>query len=214
MVNKDYISLQRLHTMEDWIELQSFNSSNLLSEISKFDSDWKKYHPTKKDNNRFGLSVTSLNGDLSGIPDLASLYDYEKDTGIQLHNHDINELTEVYYNSKTLQNILEPYKKWLGRCHFLRLDKGGYFPDHYDINKLDYTFEEIRFVGMVKNTNGNFKWIYDNKVLSLTDGTLYYFNANKRHCVFSMQNNVILLVITLKYDYELFDTLINNAVIK
>lgn len=213
MINKDYISLQRLQSMEDWIELQSFNSSKLLSEIAKFDNDWKPYNFVNP-NNRFSLNITSLDGELSGIEGSGSLYTYEEETGIKLHNHDFNKLTQVYYNSKTLQNILEPYKKWLGRCRFVRIDKGGYFPDHYDTNKLDYTFEEIRFVGMVNNTNSNFKWIYDNKVLSLTDGTLYYFNGSKRHCVFSMRDNVILLIITLKYDYKLFETLLNNAVIK
>ena len=40
--------------------------------------DWVKYNP-RKDINRWGLSITSLDGGITGVPDLDSLYEYNKE---------------------------------------------------------------------------------------------------------------------------------------
>ena len=129
-------ALARLHTMGDWLEMQRFSADNLMKELKQFEDSWKPYN-RKKPNNRFGLSITSLDGGLSGIPDLDSLYEYNKLHNTSIDNQDINKYTEVYENMPTLQKIIKPWKPWLGRCHFLKLNSGGFFPEHYDINKLD-----------------------------------------------------------------------------
>ena len=208
------IAMNRLSMMSDWQELSSFDSRKILKEIEPFKNDWKKYNPKKEGNNRWGLSVTSLDGGLSGVPDLTSLLDYEKQTGITLHNHDLNTPTDVWKNSEELSKLLEPWKKWLTRCHFLRLDKGGYFPDHYDINKHDFGYEEIRFVGFVKANEYSFKWVYDSSIFKGNSGSLWYFNANKRHSVYSTQNGTILLVMCLSFDKELFLKMVDTAKVK
>ena len=162
-MNEDDKALLRLNTMSDWIEFPGFKKDKLLEELKPFDKDWKKYNP-KKPNNRWGLSVTSIDGGLHGIPDLTSLRDYKIQTGQDIHNHDIVVPTDVWKQCPTLQTILEPWAKWLGRCHFLRMDRGSFFPEHFDINKEDYSYDEIRLVGFVKCNEYDFKWIYDDKV--------------------------------------------------
>ena len=213
-MNEDDKALLRLNTMSDWIELNpGFKKDKLLEELKPFENDWKKYNP-KKPNNRYGLSVTSIDGGLHGIPDLTSLRDWEIQTGEQIHNHDINVPTDVYKNCPTLQSILEPWKPWLGRCHFLRMDRGSFFPEHFDINKEDYGYDEVRLIGFVKCNEYDFKWIYDDRVIKGNQGTLWYFNGNKRHSVFSFKDGIILLVMCLKFDKHLFQKMLDYGKVK
>jgi len=213
-MNDDDKALLRLNTMSDWIELNpGFKKDKLLEELKPFENDWKKYNP-KKPNNRYGLSVTSIDGGLHGIPDLTSLRDWEIQTGELIHNHELNVPTDVYKNCPTLQAILEPWKPWLGRCHFLRMDRGSFFPEHFDINKEDYSYDEVRFIGFVKCNEYDFKWIYDDKVIKGNQGTLWYFNGNKRHSVFSFKDGIILLVMCLKFDKHLFQKMLEYGKVK
>ena len=207
-------ALQRLLTMGDWLEMKSFNASILMKDLEDFKTEWKPYNQNKP-NNRWGLSITSLDGLLSGIPDLDSLYEYNKSHNTKITNHDINQYTEVYNKSMELQTIIDPWKKWLGRCHYLKLNSSGFFPEHYDINKLDYSYDEIRLIGFVNNCNkSTMKFIYEDTVLNVSPGSLYYFNANKRHSVFSMADDCIMIVFCLKFDENLFETLLNQYRLK
>ena len=200
----------RLHTMGDWLELQDFDSKQIMRDLDSWKNEWKPYN-RKKPNNRFGLSITSLDGGMGGIPDLDSLYEYNKINGTDVKNHDIKTLTPVYDSSSELQKIIEPWKPWLGRCHFLKLNAGGYFPEHYDINKLDYAYDEIRLIGFVnKSSKYTLKFLYEDKLLDVQDGSLYWFNANKRHSVFSMTDDCIMIVFCLKFDEKLFETVIKE----
>tara|TARA_B100000941_G_C28282354_1_gene437172 strand:- start:62 stop:703 length:642 start_codon:yes stop_codon:yes gene_type:complete len=213
-MNDNDKALLRLNTMSDWIELNpGFKKDKLLEELKPFKNDWKKYNPTKI-NNRWGLSVTSIDGGLHGVPDLASLRDWELQTGEVVHNHDLNVPTPVWEQCPTLQQILEPWKPWLGRCHFLRMDRGSFFPEHFDINKEDYSYDEVRFVGFVKCNEYDFKWIYDDRVIKGRPGTLWYFNGNKRHSVFSFKDDMILLVMCLKFDKDLFKKILDYGKVK
>ena len=212
-MNDNDKALLRLNTMSDWIELNpGFKKDKLLEELKPFKNDWKKYNPTKI-NNRWGLSVTSIDGGLHGVPDLASLRDWELQTGEVVHNHDLNVPTPVWGECPTLIKLLEPWKPWLGRCHFLRMDRGSFFPEHFDINKEDYSYDEVRFVGFVKCNEYDFKWIYDDKIFAGESGSFWYFNASKRHSVFSTENGMMLLVVCMNFDEELYIKMLDTAII-
>lgn len=200
----------RLHTMGDWLEMQFFNSSKIMQELTQFDDCWKPYN-LRKPNNRWGLSITSLDGGLSGIPDLDSLSEYNKKNKTDIKNYHINKFTEVYEKMPTLQRIIDPWKPWLGRCHFLKLNEGGFFPEHYDINKLDYTYDDTRLIAFVNNSNKYvMKFLYEDKLMEVENGSLYWFNASKRHSVFSMEDNCIMIVFCLKFDELLFEKIIQE----
>lgn len=206
----DDIALHRLHTMGDWLQMKSFSYNKVLEELEPFSNSWKPYN-LRKPNNRWGLSITSLDGELSGIPDLDSLYEYNKRNNTNIKNHDINVYTDVYYQSPTLQQIIEPWKPWLGRCHFLKLNAGGFFPEHYDINKLDYSYNDTRLIAFVNNNDKyGMKFLYEDQLLNVSEGSLYWFNANKRHSVFSMVDDCIMIVFCLKFDKTLFETIIEQ----
>ena len=204
-------ALSRLFTMGDWLQFKThINTQKLLKEIEPFKDDWKPYN-LRNPNNRFGLSITSLDGGLSGIPDLDSLLQWNDIHETNITNHDIKTYTPVYEQSSEIQRIVEPWKPWLGRCHLLKMNKGGYFPEHYDINKTDYSYDEIRFAGFVsKCDKQNFKFIYEDTVQNVRDGELWYFNANKRHTVFSTTDDAIMIVFCLKFDEHLFQKVIEE----
>ena len=204
------VAYNRLHTMGDWLEMESFNSNKIMEELKPYNNDWKPYN-VRKPNNRWGLSVTSLDGRLSGIPDLDSLYEFNKDNNVEITNQDIKTYTSVYETMPTLQKVIEPWKPWLGRCHFLKLNAGGYFPEHYDINKLDYNYDDTRLIGFVNNSSKyTMKFLYEDKLMEVKNGSLYWFNASKRHSVFSMQDDCIMIVFCLKFDENLFETIIKQ----
>ena len=204
-------ALARLFTMGDWLQMKThINTRKLMKEIEPYNDSWKPYN-LRNPNNRWGLSVTSLDGKLSGIPDLDSLLQYNNIHGTQIRNSDINKYTEIYNNSEELQKIIEPWKPWLGRCHFLKLNTGGYFPEHYDINKIEYDYDEIRFIAFInKCDKKDLKFIYEDTVRDVKDGQLFYFNANKRHSVFSTSDDIVMLVFCMKFDEHLFERLIEQ----
>ena len=75
-----------------------------MEELKPYNNDWKPYN-VRKPNNRWGLSITSLDGGLSGIPDLDSLYEYNKDNNVEITNQDIKTYTSVYETMPTLQKV-------------------------------------------------------------------------------------------------------------
>jgi hypothetical protein len=211
MNTESILYLTRLSMMGDWLRMADFNAFDLVNELDQFKDSWRKYNPHRP-NNRFGLSVTSLDGGLSGVPDLDSLARYNSLNGTNLKNADFNKPTDVYHKCPTLQKILKPYLPWLGRCHFIKLNEGGFFPEHYDHNKIDLDAEDLRLIGFVSNNDiCTYKFCYENKLIThIKDGHLYYFNAHKSHSVFSMNDHCIQLVICLRFDQSLFQTLLQQ----
>ena len=133
----------------------------LQVELEQFKDDWKEYNP-RKPNNRYGLSITSLDGGLSGIPDLDSLFEYNKQHNTSITEASINVKTPVNANISVIQRLLSIFDT-LGRSHFIRLNKGGFFPPHRDGKILDVTC--FRIITLCQNCNPNqFQFIYEDKV--------------------------------------------------
>ena len=113
----------------DLIELETrCNTDKLLKEIKDF--EWKQYNP-RKEINRYGLSITSSDGTRNGI-DLDSLYEYNRENNTKYDEDSFKTFTDVYYKSEEVQKLVEPFKPYLWRTHFLNFRRGGYFPPHRD----------------------------------------------------------------------------------
>lgn len=184
-----------LLTYGDLIELElDCNSKKLLEEIKDF--EWKRYNP-RKDINRYGLSVTSEDGSLNG-KDLDSLAELTKETGTIYDEDSFTKLTDVYYKSKEVQKLIEPFKPWLCRTHFLNFRKGGYFPPHIDNRLVDKT-KFIRILVPIKKIKPSYLYfIHDGNILNFNRGSAYFLNTNKQHCIFSFSDDCIMLVMNLK----------------
>ena len=77
------------------------NTGSIIKDLNdKF--DWVQYNPRKKID-REGLSITSLDGGMTGKPDLDSLYEYYNETGIALDETNFTTKTPVY----------DYFKQWL-----------------------------------------------------------------------------------------------------
>lgn len=137
---------------------------------------WVQYNP-RKNIARWGSSLTSLDGGTSGIPDLDSLYEYNKANGTSYREKDFNVRTEAY--KKHFAFLDEKFD--LGRSHLIRLGSGGFFPPHRDLDPN--TFRLIYTVSGCEPNN--FVLILNNQIIPLKNHTWYYFNTKMPHSVFS-----------------------------
>lgn len=195
MTNTDSSLLLHLTSLGDIIPLDfCLDVNKLKQQLKNFDNDWKTYNP-RKQNNRQGLSITSLDGGLSGIPDLDSLFEYNKKHNTNIKEADINVKTPVATDISVIQPLVDMFDT-LGRSHFIRLNRGGFFPPHRDGKILGVTC--FRVLTMCHNCDrGQFKFIYEDKVIALEPGRPYVINTRKEHSVFSYVDNSVQLVLNV-----------------
>ena len=167
--------MHRLSLYEDCIKL-NIPCDNHLIDLSKL--NWVQYNP-RKNNARYGCSITSLDGVDSGIPDLDSIIEYNMLYGTKYTEKDFCTLTEHSTPFKYFLNNFE-----VGRSHYLHLAPGGHFPWHRDNDPIT-----VRIVYTIQNcTSDNLVWLEDDKPLHLEDNNWYYINTRKRHSVFSFSD--------------------------
>jgi hypothetical protein len=163
--------------IEDVVELHL--TTGAVAAADHANLTWHPYNP-RKSNNRFGCSITSLDGGVSGVPDLDSLKEYNADNG--------TTLTELSFKTPTIYGA--PFKYLfdnmsIGRSHYIRLDAGGFFPWHRDPDS--HTF---RLIYTVRGcTQDSLVWINDDRILDLHDRKWYIINTKKKHCVFSLKES-------------------------
>lgn len=147
------------------------------------DFDWVKYNP-RKDVNRWGLSITSLNGDISGVPDLDSLYEYNKENNTNYKETDFKIPTPVL--NKQIHNILKPWDGYYYRTHFLKFGPGGFFPPHRDWNYMTGIADSFRLIMPLRNVNPpQFNFVHEDKILNWEVGRLYFLDTLKMHYLFN-----------------------------
>lgn len=172
---------------------------------------WKRYQEHKMPNNRFGLSVTSLDGGFSGKPDLYSLREWYKMTGESYHETDFKARTNVVEFLPELNDLLDFWGPNLGRTHFLRLDTGGFFPPHRD-NGAIVAAPTFRILVPINNFGKNdMKWIHEEKVIRLELGHVYFINTSRLHSLFSFVDNCLMLVLNVVSDGAILDKLIHKV---
>ena len=168
-------------------------------ELQAFEDKWVPYNVDRGDRGRVGLSVTSLDGKMSGYPDLQSLYQYGQETGHKVSENDFNQLTEVYEKALSVREVLDYFKEHLGRSRFVRFQTGGHFPPHRD-HSLHFQMPDYfrLFVPLTYTGEDRLFFIYDNKIVPYEPGRVYLFNALKTHTVFSVVENALTLAISLR----------------
>jgi len=195
LTNTDSNLLLHLSSLGDIVPLDfTLDIKVLKKELQEFTQDWKTYNP-RKPNNRQGLSITSLDGGLSGVPDLDSLFEYNKQNNTNINEADINVKTPVASNISVIQPLLNTFDT-LGRSHFIRLNRGGFFPPHRDGKILNVTC--FRILTMCHNCNKNeFVFLYEGKRIDLEPGRPYFINTRKEHSVFSYVDDSVQCVLNV-----------------
>lgn len=186
---------------EDCVELDIPQPRNLGSTD---DLNWLQYNP-RKNINRWGCSITSLDGGDSGVPDLDSLLEYNRLHGTNYSEKDFNRSTR---HAAPFEDFL---KAWpIGRSHYLKFLPGGFFPWHRDGDQ--HTF---RLIYTIKNCSSNhLVWLEDDKVLNLQDRCWYYINTKKKHALFSLNGENVLAVFNVIYNADTYRLLNANMKIK
>lgn len=150
------------------------------------------YNPRKKIA-RKGLSITSLNGTLSGIPDLDSLYEYNCENNTSYNELDFTVPTPVY-NYPSISYALDPIKDCISRTHIIKLQPGGFFPPHRDTRGV--YLESFRLLVPLKNSNPpKCNFVLEDKIMNWNEGSFYFINTCLMHYIFnsSMSDSYILV---------------------
>ena len=146
--------------------------------LKKYNNKWVQYNP-RKNIPRYGLSITSLDGGFSGIPDLDSLKEYNEQHNVNLDEPDIKTLTPFW---PYVESALSKFSNHLGRTHLIKKSAGGQFPSHRD--GYDREIKSFRLFLPIYNCNPPFNYfILDDKILRFEHGRLYFINTLKEHIV-------------------------------
>ena len=167
-----------------------------------------KYNP-RKDIERYGLSITSLDGSLNGI-DLDSIKEYNKENNTEYDELSFNKFTKVYHTSSEIQKIVEPFKNHIGRSHILSLQEGGYFPPHRDLPVYVEQQNSLRILVPLKGCNPpDMYFMYEDKPLHFEHGRAYFLNTNKSHNLFAFKDSY-MIVLNIKTSEEVYQILGDN----
>jgi hypothetical protein len=172
---------------------------------------WVRYQPHKP-NNRWGLSITSLDGGFSGEPDLYSLRDWNAMNGTTYWEADFKARTNVVEFIPELNPFLDFFGSSLGRVHFLKLNAGGFFPPHRD-NGAIVDSPTFRILVPINNFGKNqMKWIQEEEVLNLELGRTYFINTTRPHSLFSFTDDCTMLVLNIVVTNEILDKLVRRVI--
>jgi hypothetical protein len=183
----------------DQFRLQTeVDSTFILDELEKYNNDWTPYNPRKK-NNRWGLSLTNLDGKLGAGPDLDSLREYNREHNTTIVEKDFIVPTPVY---DVFKDVCDPMKQWIVRSHILQLRPGGYFPTHIDNYTTD--IESFRLLIPLESMNPRHSWfMMEDTILTWEYGFLYFINTCKQHTLFNAgRNNMTMVVFNVLLDKE------------
>ena len=176
----------------------SYETTHKLNNPKKFvqwtedNFEYVRYNP-RKDINRFGLSLTSYDGGVTGVPDLDSLYQYNTENKTSYEEYDFKTFTPVY-NYEDLRNVIRPIENYLFRSHILKLGSGGYFPPHRDYRGMD--IDSFRIIIPLENMNPpSFTFIIDNQIQYWNDGSLYFVDTAKMHYLFNANSDPVYMVV-------------------
>ena len=175
-----------------------YETTHKLKNARKFVSwteehfEYVKYNP-RKDINRYGLSITSLDGGLSGRPDLDSLYEYNKENNTNYNERDFTKFTPVY-EYEDLKNCIAPIEKDIFRSHILKLNPGGYFPPHRDFYGMN--IDSFRIIIPLENMDPpNFTFVIEDKIQQWIMGSLYFVDTAKMHYLFNASFNPTYMIV-------------------
>jgi len=146
--------------------------------------EWVQYNP-RKQINRYGLSITSLDGGLSGIPDLDSLREYNAQFETNYNEMDFSIRTPVAEYPE-LKDILDQFDG-VFRTHILKLNAGGFFTPHRD-HKEPF-IDSFRLIVPLEFCNPPFfNFVIDQKITHWDTGFVYYVDTTKEHYLFNAGN--------------------------
>lgn len=167
--------------------------------INNFKEKWQPYNP-RKENKRFGLSLTSHDGSIDGPNqiDLDSLHEYNKLHNTSFEEDSFKTKTSVFKSFSKLQKDLEPISQYICRSHIIKLNAGGFFPPHRDLDPKTF-----RLISLSNNCSiSNFVLLLNNQRIFLDQQHLYFLNTRVAHSVFSFEDDVFFFIFNILVNIE------------
>lgn len=193
----------------------SFDIGLVNRQLEPFREDWKHYNPRKPENPRKGLSLTSLDGQLNGVPDLDSLTEYNRRHKTDYREWSFTKPTTVLETVSSIRDPLKPLLPYLGRTHLLQLDQGGFFPFHRDSAGVLGDSATFRLIALLDGCGvGQFCFLYDTQRIFLEVGLLYFLNTSVDHALFSFGDNSRLLVLNVVLNSESVSVVVSHLMSK
>lgn len=184
---------------------QTVNTHQTIDQLQLYENDWVQYNPRKKID-RWGLSITSLDGGMSGVPDLDSVKEYNIEHNLNLDETDFNKKTELW---DLVKDAFKPFENHLGRTHFIKMNSTGMFPPHRD----QYTRElnSFRLFLPIYGCNPpNTYFILEDKIVNFEHGRVYFLNTCKVHTVFTTCGPSLFAVANVTLSENSVDAVLNN----
>lgn len=187
------------HKMKDYNDFINWTEENFK---------YVKYNP-RKPVERYGLSITSLDGGMSGIPDLDSFREYNKENGTSYNERDCTEKTSVYEHP-SIKNLVGDIEDSLFRSHVLKLDPGGFFPPHRDF--FGCNIDSYRALVPLANMNPpSFNFVMEDRVLHWEYGKLYFVDTAKMHYLFNCSfESTYMIVFNIDLNKETVEYITTN----
>lgn len=195
MTNFNLFALQHtLLSLGHVVPLNLFvNYEEFMKVLSDYQKHFKAYNPKKKGYNRYGLSITSLDGGFSGVPDIDSLKEYNELHGKNFDEPDFRTKTPFFENCHSLNKAMAPFHDVMGRSHILRLDKGGFFPPHRDLSDTAFRL----FISF--QDNHNYCFILDGKKQVFEKNQVYFINTYLSHSLFSFVDDSLFAIFNIDW---------------
>jgi hypothetical protein len=197
----------RLFSLGDIIPINfKTNPEPINDALKEFKDKWQTYNPRDKENARYGIPITSHNGDIIDPISLDSLRQYNKENGVHYTEGDFILYTPIVQKIPKLVNLLNMFDGNVHRSHFLRLSKGGHFPPHRD------SVYNTSFRVLVPLTYDRYKsyFTFEEQPYHFENGQAYVINTVKRHTVFSMKNHMDMIVLNIALNNNTVDTVFSN----
>lgn len=191
----------------------NINQHEVLEQLRQFESNWCPYNIKKdKNNNRWGLPITSHSGDVMDNYHLNSFGYMQKYHNIEMKEENFNTPTEVYYKIPELAKLVDLFSPDIGRVHLLRVDRGGFFPPHRDFPGV--APEYFRLLCVFGSCHPeNFVHMLDGKPFYPDPTYLYFVNFQLDHSVFSFSDGLYGLILTVKINQRTVELILNNTLI-
>lgn len=214
--NERLLLYQQLFLYGDFVPLKfKVDLYTFSEEIKSFESNWVIYNKHKGDTGRLGLSLTSLDGGMSGEPDLQSIYEFSKRTGQLISENEFNKPTEAYKGLGCLHQLTNSFEGGLGRCRVVKFKAGGFFAPHRDGSVQFQVPDYFRvFVPLTNTGNELLYFMYEDKKIPYEPGRAYLFNALKTHSVFSFTDEAHTFAMSLVLNQENVANAIQHLEIK
>jgi hypothetical protein len=106
------------------------------------------------------------------------------------------KITPVYQACPSLHEFMDPFLPYLGRTHFLRFEKGGFFPYHRDHDRTPPVFRI--FIPLHVHSSQDFVFLLGPQRIELEKGHAYFINTLMEHALFTFDGPSTHIVMNVR----------------